>query len=75
MTDTVYEVQNVKVDNTENGRCSSLILSGGGKRFHMFLNGSDARLVPGAKITNVKAEPCSNSFGKYVLLNSYDVAA
>ena len=73
--DAVYEVQNIKIENGEAGERCAMILTGGGKQFQAFYNGSDRRLKPGAKLTNVKAQSHKNAFGAYAMIESYDVAA
>ena len=73
--DAVYEVQNIKIENGESGERCAMILTGGGKQFQAFYNGSDRRLKPGAKLTNVKAQSHKNAFGAYAMIESYDVAA
>ena len=73
--DAVYEVQNIKIENGEAGERCAMILTGGGKQFQAFYNGSDRRLKPGAKLTNVKAQSIKNAFGAYAMIESYDVAA
>lgn len=67
----VYEVRNIKVQDNR----SSLVLSGKGKQFQAFMNGSDARLQVGTRIKNVSAGRGQNSYGTYAILNSYDIAA
>ena len=73
--DAVYEVQNIKIENGEAGERCAMILTGGGKQFQAFYNGSDRRLKPGAKLINVKAQSIKNAFGAYAMIESYDVAA
>ena len=68
-------MQNIKIENGEAGERCAMILAGGGKQFQAFYNGSDRRLKPGAKLTNVKAQSLKNAFGAYAMIESYDVAA
>ena len=71
----VYEVQQVSVQNNEQGSVSSIILSYGGNRYRAVMNGYDQRLKKGSKITNVNVRQCQNAGKSYNLLAAYDIAA
>ena len=71
----IYEIQQIKVQNNEQGAVSSLILSCGSNRYHAVMRGCDQRLQKGSKITNVAVKQCQNEGKAYNLLNSYDIAA
>lgn len=71
----VYEIKRIKVERSDNGMRSSMILEGMGRKYNAFLNGSDERLKSGTKLINIKAQTGKNSYGSYAILNSYDIAA
>lgn len=74
-TAPIYEIKRIKVSENENGARSSVIIETGGKQYQAFIPAKDERLKTGAKITNVKAEKKTNSYGTYNLIQSYDMAA
>lgn len=71
----VYQIEGVRVNQGEKGITSSIILSDAGGRYNTFIQGVDNRLAKGVKITNVQKEIRQNSYGKYAILKSYDIAA
>ena len=71
----VYEIKKIKVEQSDKGMRSSMVLEGMGKKYNAFLNGSDERLKSGTKLINIKAQTGQNSYGSYAILNSYDIAA
>lgn len=71
----VYEIKKIKVEQSDKGMRSSMVLEGMGKKYNAFLNGSDERLKSGTKLINIKAKTGQNSYGSYAILNSYDIAA
>ncbi len=71
----IYEIEGVRVNQSENGATSSIILSDKGGRYNAYLYGVDKRLVKGAKITNIQKELRQNSYGQFAVLKSYDMAA
>lgn len=72
---SVYEIKKIKVKQSDKGIRSSMILEGMGKKYNVFLDGSDERLQSGTKLINIKAQPGKNSYGSYAILKSYDIAA
>lgn len=71
----VYEVKAVNVQNGENGRNSVITFTGNGREYKAFVKGVDDRLQSGARITNLKAQHVENSYGKFIVLNDYEMAA
>jgi len=71
----VYEIKKIKVEQSDKGMRSSMVLEGMGRKYNAFLNGSDERLKSGTKLINIKAQTGQNSYGSYAILNSYDIAA
>ena len=71
----VYEIKKLKVQEGAKGQSSALVMENGGKKYQAYISGKDDRLKVGSKITNVKTEKISNSYGTYRLIQSYDVAA
>ncbi len=71
----VYEIKKIKVEQSDKGMRSSMVLEGMGRKYNAFLNGSDERLKSGTKLINIKAQTGKNSYGSYAILNSYDIAA
>ena len=71
----VYEVKNVTVRSGQNGRNSILILSLDGKDYRTIVRGVDERLQSGAKITNIRVKQLQNSYGKFNVLDGFDMAA
>ena len=74
--DPVYEIKNLRVENgKDGGEYSRMILYTGKETSQAFMNGRDERLKIGAKIKILKGEDRSNSYGKYIMLNEFDLAA
>lgn len=71
----IYEIKKIKVEQSEKGMRSSMTLEGMGKTYQAFLNGNDERLKTGTKLVNLKVQQRENSYGSYVILDAYDVAA
>ena len=71
----IYEIKKIKVEQSDKGMRSSMILEGKGNKYNAFFNGCDERLKSGTKLVNIKAQTGKNSYGTYVVLNSYDIAA
>ena len=71
----IYEIQQISVQNNEQGAVSSIILSCGGNMYRAVMNGSDQRLKKGSKITNVNVKQCQNGGKTFNMLSSYDIAA
>lgn len=71
----IYEITKIKVEQSETGTRSSMILEGMGKTYQAFLNGNDKRLKTGTKLINLKVRKRENSYGSYMILDAYDVAA
>lgn len=71
----VFEITNIRTENGDSGSRSTMILANGGKQYRAFMNARDERLRQGIKITNIKSEKVSNSYGNFIMLNSYDIAA
>lgn len=71
----VYEVKNVTVQNGQSGKNSVLTLSHDGKDYRAYLRGVDNRLQSGAKLKNLRVNQFENSFGKFNMLDGYEIAA
>lgn len=71
----IYEIKNLKVNNGASVENSSVLVANGKKQYKAYILGRDERLKIGSKITNVKFEKMSNSYGTYNLIQAYDIAA
>lgn len=71
----VFEIKDVRIQETENGASSAIKLYDGQKQYTVFLRGKDERLKIGTKIRNLKTEQHQNVYGPINILNGYDVAA
>lgn len=71
----VYEIRQLRVQESQSGAKSAMLLFSGGKQYRAFLNGCDDRLQTGTKIKNVSMETIQGNNGNYTLINKYDIAA
>lgn len=71
----VYEIKNVQVDGEGQDVKSRIVLNDGKTDNTMFMYGSDPKLKRGTKITNLKGKQKTTSYGTYLILEKYDIAA
>lgn len=71
----VYEIKNVTIQNGQGGKNSVLTLSRDGKDYRAYMKGVDERLRSGAKLRNIQVKQLQNSYGKFNMLDGYEIAA
>ena len=72
----LFSVKSVKESNGASGTNTQLeIVNGNGKSVKAYLKGSHANLGDGVRLKNIKLEEKDGDYGKYFVLNSYEIAA
>ena len=71
----VYEITNILVEGDGNKKRSKLELTRGNGRSTVFMNGADPQLKVGSRIKNIKGRTGENIYGKFSVLESYELAA
>lgn len=71
----LYEVLSIDVNNNGNGTSSRLKLKQGDKVITAFLNGENDRIMKGTNLKSLKLQEKEASFGKYHIIEQYDIAA
>lgn len=71
----IYEIKSVRCEGTGETVRSTLVLNKGGKDNTMFMYGKDPNLKMGTKLKNLRGHQQKNSYGTYLILEGYDIAA
>lgn len=71
----IYEIKSVRCEGTGETVRSTLVLNKGGKDNTMFMYGKDPNLKMGTKLKNLRGRQQKNSYGTYLILEGYDIAA
>ena len=71
----IYEIKSVRCEGSGETVKSTLVLNKGGKDNTMFMYGQDPKLKMGTKLMNLRGRQQKNSYGTYLILEGYDIAA
>ena len=71
----LYEIKEVRVQGEGENAQSKFIISKDGNSNTAFMQGIDPNIKVGTKLQNVKGRRGKNSYGEYVILDSYEIAA
>lgn len=71
----IYEIKSVRCEGTGETVRSTLVLNKGGQDNTMFMYGKDPNLKMGTKLKNLRGHQQKNSYGTYLILEGYDIAA
>ncbi len=71
----LYEIKDVRVQGEGDKAQSKFVISKDGNSNTAFMQGVDPNLKVGTKLRNVKGRRGKNSYGEYVVLDSYEIAA
>lgn len=71
----VYEIKTIKCEGEGQTVKSTLVLNKGGADCTMFMYGKDPNLKTGIRLTNLRGKRKENSYGPYLILEDYDIAA
>lgn len=74
-TNNIYEIKDVRVQGEGEKAQSKFIISKDGNSNTAFMQGIDPNIKVGTKLRNVKGRRGKNSYGEYVVLDSYEIAA
>lgn len=71
----VYEIKSIRCEGEGETIKSTLVLDIGGTDSTMFMYGRDPKLKTGTKLKNLKGKKGQNAYGRYLILENYDIAA